>query len=360
MEALKHIFSESKAALQKVTTLDELEQLRVAYLGKKGKVSQQMQLLKDMPPEERKDFGQEVNKVKTAITELLEANKSTLEQKALAAKLEQERIDVSLPVRQEQLSQGSVHPITQVIDELTVIFASLGFDIAEGPEIEDDFHNFSALNIPPDHPARQMQDTFYMQVDEDKEPLVLRTHTSSVQIRAMQDGKPPFRIIAPGRVYRSDYDMTHTPMFHQIEGLFIDKDIHMGHLKGCLQELLRRFFEVDEVPLRFRPSFFPFTEPSAEVDIGCARGKDSIKIGEGDDWLEILGCGMVHPNVLKNVGIDPEEYQGFAFGIGVERLAMLKYGIADLRSFFDSDIRWLRHYGFRALDIPSITGGLSR
>lgn len=351
---MSELLNSAKKAIDNAKNLDELEQVRVQQLGKKGLISAELQKLGKLPPEERKEFGASVNKIKVAVTEILESKKQALEIEALNKRLESESIDVSLPIRPK--GKGKIHPISQVIEECIAIFARQGFATEEGPEIEDDFHNFTALNIPPDHPARQMQDTFYLP-EKGGEPLVLRTHTSSVQIRTMQNGKPPFKFIAPGRVYRSDYDMTHTPMFHQIEGLYIDKDINMGHLKGCLHQFLKEFFEIDEVPLRFRPSFFPFTEPSAEVDIGCKRGDGEVKIGAGDDWLEILGCGMVHPNVLKNVGIDPDEYQGFAFGVGIERLAMLKYGAPDLRNFFDSDIRWLEHYGFDFLDIPSAAGG---
>lgn len=345
MSDLQSIKNEAIKAIDGAQNLDVLEALRVNYLGKKGTLTEQMKTLGSLAPEERKEFGAAVNQVKNSITQALDEKKQQLEQIHLQKRLAEEGVDVTLPTRPTQ--QGRIHPISQVMQECVAIFAAQGFAVADGPEIEDDFHNFTALNIPENHPARQMQDTFYLNAnDNDGNPLVLRTHTSSVQIRAMQEGKPPFKIIAPGRVYRSDYDMTHTPMFHQIEGLYIDKDIHMGHLKGCLHQFLKAFFETDEVPLRFRPSFFPFTEPSAEVDIGCARKDGEVKIGEGDDWMEILGCGMVHPNVLKNVGVDPDEYQGFAFGVGLERLAMLKYGAPDLRNFFDSDIRWLKHYGF--------------
>jgi phenylalanyl-tRNA synthetase alpha chain len=271
--------------------------------------------------------------------------------------LAEEAIDVSLPIRPEMA--GRLHPITQTIDEAIAILGEMGFSVAEGPEIEDDFHNFTALNIPPEHPARQMHDTFYFPEKDDGSRNVLRTHTSPVQIRTMVSGEPPFRIIAPGRTYRCDSDMTHTPMFHQIEGLVIDESTHFGHLKGCLLNFLSAFFEVDDLPLRFRPSFFPFTEPSAEVDIGCAREGGELKIGAGRDWMEILGCGMVHPNVLKACDIDPDKYQGFAFGLGVERMAMLKYGIPDLRTFFDADLRWLKHYGFVPLEAPSLVRGLS-
>lgn len=334
-------------ALNEIQTAGDsktLEDLRVKYLGKKGLITEQMKKIGSMEPEERKSFGAVVNKARDSITQAIDAKKSQLEDAELNHKLASEKIDVSIPSRPE--NKGAIHPVSQVIDEVIAIFAAQGFDVMEGPEIEDDFHNFTALNIPENHPARQMQDTFYLPSNDNGTPLVLRTHTSSVQIRTMEQGKPPFKFIAPGRVYRSDYDMTHTPMFHQIEGLYIDKDINMGHLKGCLHNFLKAFFEIDNVPIKFRPSFFPFTEPSAEVDIGCSRKDGKVEIGAGDGWLEILGCGMVHPNVLKNVGINPDEYQGFAFGIGIERLAMLKYGAPDLRNFFDSDIRWLRHYGF--------------
>ncbi|MDB2414411.1 phenylalanine--tRNA ligase subunit alpha [Rickettsiales bacterium] len=342
---LEQINKEGCAEIKQAENLENLEKLRVEYLGKKGKVTSLMKQLGQMEADKRKEFGAQVNKVKQELTNLIDEKKAKLETIALNKQLESQWLDVTLPVRPE--NEGRIHPISYVIDEIIDIFAKMGFQSKEGPEIEDDFHNFTALNIPENHPARQMQDTFYFPAnDDDKIPSVLRTHTSSVQIRTMEGGKPPFKFIAPGRVYRSDYDMTHTPMFHQVEGLYIDKDINFGHLKGCLYQFLKTFFELDEVPLRFRPSFFPFTEPSAEVDIGCAKGKDELKIGAGDDWLEILGCGMVHPNVLKNVGIDPQEYQGFAFGVGVERMAMLKYGAPDLRAFFDSDIRWLNHYGF--------------
>ncbi len=359
MTSLTSLQEEALNAISNTTSLEELEKLRIHYLGKKGLVSVQMQQLGKLPPEERKSFGAEVNQVKQAIDTNLSSRKTALEVAALEAKLANETIDITQAPRPE--SRGSIHPIMHVIEEVTTILAAQGFIVAEGPQIEDDFHNFNALNIPENHPARQMQDTFYLtgSAEDSETPLLLRTHTSSVQIREMNKGKAPFRIIAPGRVYRSDYDITHTPMFHQIEGLFIDKNIHMGHLKGCLHQFLKTFFELDDVPLRFRPSFFPFTEPSAEVDIGCERGDGELKIGAGKDWLEILGCGMVHPNVLKNVGIDPNEYQGFAFGIGIERLAMLKYGMPDLRAFFESDVRWLKHYSFNALDIPTTSGGYS-
>jgi phenylalanyl-tRNA synthetase alpha chain len=339
-----------KEAAEEITaasSIPALEDVRIRYLGKKGLVTDQMKKLSAMNDDERKSFGQSVNQVKDALTSAIEARKEALKKAEIAERLERETVDVTLAPRPE--GKGNIHPISQVIDEAIAILGKQGFVVAQGPDIEDDFHNFTALNVPPNHPARQMQDTFYLPGEPGQEPRVLRTHTSPVQIRAMEQGKPPFKVIAPGRVYRSDSDLTHTPMFHQIEGLYIDKGIHMGHLKGCIIGFLQAFFELDHVPIRFRPSFFPFTEPSAEVDIGCLRSKDELIIGGGNDWLEILGCGMVHPNVLKNVGIDPEEYQGFAFGLGIERMAMLKYGIPDLRTFFDADQRWLEHYNFGAL-----------
>ena len=344
MSDLPHIADEAQAAIDDAKDLASLEQLRVHYLGKKGIVTEQMKQLGSMEPEARKAFGQQVNEVKQRIAAAIDDKKHALETAALQATLAAETVDITLPPRFER--QGHQHPISKAIQEAVDILAALGFEMKEGPEIEDDFHNFTALNIPKNHPAREMQDTFYLSSPDGQTPYVLRTHTSSVQIRTMKQAKPPFKFVAPGRVYRSDYDMTHTPMFHQIEGVYVDKKIHMGHLRGCLRDFLMAFFEVEDVPIRFRPSFFPFTEPSAEVDIGCIRKDGQVHIGAGDDWLEILGCGMVHPNVLKNVDIDPEEFQGFAFGIGIERLAMLKYGAPDLRDFFDSDVRWLQHYGF--------------
>ncbi|MGE5504479.1 MAG: phenylalanine--tRNA ligase subunit alpha [Actinomycetota bacterium] len=358
MEQLDRIRAEALAAVAAATGLDALEAARVAALGKKGTISGLMATLGGMGAEERKAAGARLNAVKDEVAAAIAARKAELEAAALNERLARERIDVTLPARPEAM--GRVHPISQTIEEITTIFAQMGFEVAEGPDIEDDFHNFSALNIPPEHPARQMHDTFYFGEKEDGSRHLLRTHTSPVQVRTMLRSKPPIRIIAPGRTYRCDSDMTHTPMFHQVEGLVIDKSTHMGHLKGCLIEFVRTFFEVDDVPVRFRPSFFPFTEPSAEVDIGCSREGGELRIGPGAGWLEILGCGMVHPNVLAACGIDPEEYQGFAFGMGVERVAMLKYGIPDLRTFFESDLRWLRHYGFLPLDVPTLTGGLTR
>ena len=346
-------------AVATASDLASLEEVRVGALGKKGRVSALMQRLGSMPPEERRDFGQAVNAVKVAVAEALEAKRETLAREATAAKLASERADVTLPVRAGPLAEGRVHPVSQVTDEITEIFADLGFSIAEGPDIETDFNNFTALNIPPEHPARQDHDTFYFAEGPDGTRPVLRTHTSPVQIRTMLANKPPLRVIAPGRVYRCDSDQTHTPMFHQVEGLVIDEETHLGHLKWVLEEFCRAFFEVPAVKMRFRASHFPFTEPSMEVDIGYAKVGDEIRIGEGDQWLEILGCGMVHPNVLTAVNLDPKKYQGFAFGVGIDRLTMLKSGLPDLRAFFAGDLRWLKHYGFLPLSRPPRAGGLN-
>ena len=337
-----------------------LEELRVQAVGKKGEISLKMRELGKMTPEERQEMGPRLNALKDEINAALSARKAALADAALNERLQAEWLDVTLPGRPRP--QGSIHPVSQVTEEVTAIFADMGFAVAEGPQIESDWYNFDALNIPPEHPARQEHDTFFMSraPGDDRPPHVLRTHTSPVQIRAMQDQGAPIRVIAPGRVYRCDYDQTHTPMFHQVEGLAIDRDISMANLKWVLEDFVKSFFEVDNVDLRFRASHFPFTEPSAEVDIRCSWEGGTLKVGEGDDWLEILGSGMVHPNVLRSAGVDPDEWQGFAFGIGIDRLAMLKYGIPDLRAFFDSDLRWLRHYGFAALDVPTLHGGLSR
>ncbi len=333
--------------------LTALERLRVSALGKKGRVSELMGKLGSLPADQRKAFGQAVNGLKDRVTSALEARKVLLEREALSAKLASERADVTLPVRSGPLSEGRIHPVSQVFDEVVEIFGDMGFSVAEGPDIESDDLNFTKLNIPPEHPARQEHDTFYFPPGADGSRLVLRTHTSPVQIRTMLSQKPPIRIIAPGRVYRCDSDQTHTPMFHQIEGLVIDEATHLGHLKWCLEEFCKAFFEVDEVRMRFRASHFPFTEPSMEVDL------DAAAIGKPGAWLEILGSGMVHPNVIRNCGLDPEKYQGFAFGMGLDRITMLKYGIPDLRDMFSADLRWLRHYGFPALDLPSLAAGLS-
>jgi phenylalanyl-tRNA synthetase alpha chain len=330
-----------------------LDAVRVSAIGKKGRVSELMTQLGKLPPEERKSFGATVNALKSKVSDALDARKATLETAALSARLASERADVTLPVRPGAELQGRIHPVSQVLDECIEIFADLGFEVAEGPDIETDDLNFTKLNIPAEHPARQEHDTFYFSPRADGSRLLLRTHTSPVQIRTMQAKTPPIRIIAPGRVYRCDSDQTHTPMFHQIEGLVIDEATHMGHLKWVLEEFAKAFFEVDDVTMRFRASHFPFTEPSMEVDI------DASAIGKPGQWLEILGCGMVHPNVLANCGLDPEKYQGFAFGMGLDRITMLKYGLPDLRAFFSADLRWLRHYGFSLLDQPTLGGGLS-
>ena len=355
MTDLENLKAEALSLLAKAESPEMLDDLRVAFLGKKGKITEIMKTLGSMDAEQRKTFGAAVNKVKDEIQTLIAEKKEKLETEALNQRLKTEAIDVTLPPRPDT-NQGRIHPVTQVTEELLAIFAQMGFELAEGPDVEDDWHCFEALNIPKSHPARQMQDTFYM---KDGGGDILRTQTSAVQIRTMDNKKPPIRIVCPGRTYRCDYDMTHTPMFHQIEGLVIDKTTTMGHLKGCLIDVMKTFFEVDDVPVRFRPSYFPFTEPSAEMDIGCSRENGEFKIAKDKGWMEILGCGMVHPNVLKNCGIDPAEYQGFAFGFGIDRMAMLKYGIPDLRTFFEGDIRWMRHYGFIPLDEPSLTTGLS-
>ncbi|MFT6558960.1 phenylalanine--tRNA ligase subunit alpha [Sneathiella sp.] len=358
MQDIETLESELLTKISAAQDLDALEAIRIAALGKKGEVSLMMRGLGQMAPEERQVVAPKLNKMKQTLLDAIDQAKEGLNRAAMEARLATESVDVTLPVRHE--TQGRIHPISQVTDEITEIFADMGFTIAEGPDIEDDFHNFTALNIPPEHPARQMHDTFYLPEKEDGSRQLLRTHTSSVQIRTMETVEPPHRIVVPGRTYRSDSDQTHTPMFNQIEGLVIDKTSHMGHLKGVLKEFCRAFFEVDDVEMRFRPSYFPFTEPSAEMDIRCTFAGDHIKIGEGDDWMEILGCGMVNPKVLEHCGLDSTEYQGFAWGMGIDRIAMLKYGIPDLRAFFDSDLRWLKHYGFVPLDVPTLGGGLSR
>ncbi|HWA46616.1 MAG TPA: phenylalanine--tRNA ligase subunit alpha [Hypericibacter adhaerens] len=376
-------------AVAAASGLDALETVRVEALGKKGEISGLMKGLGALTPDERKSAGAKLNQLKDAVAAAIEARKSQLAEAAMDARLQGEKLDMTLPASLG--AQGRLHPISQTIDEIIAIFGEMGFKVAEGPDIEEDFYNFTALNIPPDHPARQMHDTFYLgradvaantnhaggtgvggaagdagiqekKFGKEATPTdlegrrLLRTHTSPVQIRYMKSHQPPMRIIAPGRTYRCDSDMTHTPMFHQVEGLVVDEKTHMGHLKGCLTEFCRAFFGVADLPLRFRPSFFPFTEPSAEVDIGCSRKGGELKLGNYGDWLEILGCGMVHPKVLEMGGIDPARYQGFAFGMGIERIAMLKYGIPDLRTFFEADARWLAHYGFQPLDVPNLVG----
>lgn len=360
MEDLKELETGLLAEIASAADLKALDETRVSVLGKKGTITEKMKTLGSLPLEEKIAAGKALNVLKSAVENAIDAKKRQLETAELNRRLAAERIDVTLPVRSE--IQGRIHPVSKIYEEVVAIFGQMGFEVADGPDIEDQFHNFNALNMPANHPARQMQDTFYIANPDSADfddSYVVRTHTSGMQIRTMESKKPPIRIIAPGRTYRSDYDATHTPMFHQVEGLVIDKTTTMAHLKGCLYDFVKAFFEIDDIKVRYRPSYFPFTEPSAEMDIGCRKGKGELKIGEGDDWLEILGCGMVHPNVLRAGGIDPDEYQGFAFGVGIDRLAMLKYGIPDLRTFFESDLRWLKHYGFVPLDTSSMTGGLS-
>ena len=356
MQNLESLSSEILAAIETAETLEALETVRIETLGKKGRVSLMMRDLGGMEPEARKQAGQDLNVLKDTIARAIDARQTMLADAALTEKLAAQRVDVTLPSRPQ--SDARLHPLSRTIEEVVAIFAEMGFTVAEGPDIESDYYNFTALNIPEEHPARQEHDTFYLPPDADGKRKVLRTHTSPVQIRTMEASEPPIRIIVPGRTYRSDHDATHSPMFHQCEGLVIGDGIHMGHLKGCLIDFCRAFFGVDDLPVRFRPSYFPFTEPSAEVDIGCTRDGGGLKIGAGDDWLEILGSGMVNHRVLENCGYDPEKYQGFAFGMGIERIAMLKYGIPDLRTFYDSDLRWMRHYGFLPFDAPSIHAGL--
>ncbi len=359
MSDLRTLESELLPAIAAADDEAALEAVRVAALGKSGSLSALLKTLGTMTPEQRKEQGPLINGLKDRVTAAIAARKEALKDLALDQRLNSEAVDVTLPVREPPAEVGRIHPISQVIDELTAIFADMGFAVAEGPDIETDDLNFTKLNFPEGHPAREMHDTFYFDPKPDGSRLLLRTHTSPVQIRTMLAQKPPIRVIIPGRTYRSDSDQTHTPMFHQVEGLVIDKGSHLGHLKWILQEFCKAFFEIDHVKMRFRPSFFPFTEPSLEVDIQCRKGKDEVRFGEGEDWMEILGCGMVHPNVLRNCGLDPDEYQGFAWGMGIDRIAMLKYGMPDLRAFFEADARWLKHYGFRPLDFPTLAGGLS-
>jgi phenylalanyl-tRNA synthetase alpha chain len=359
MSELDEVRAATLRQVEAAGSRDALEEARVAALGRKGAITEALKGLGALPPDARRERGAALNRLKDEIEAAISAAAERLEGQALAQRLETERVDVTLPVLGD--AEGRIHPISQTLDEVVAIFGEMGFTVAEGPHIEDDFHNFTALNIPPEHPARQEQDTFYLLGEAGAaERKLLRTHTSPVQVRTMMSRKPPLRIIVPGRTFRSDHDATHSPMFHQVEGLVIDRVTHMGHLKGCLIEFCRAFFDIDDLPVRFRPSYFPFTEPSAEVDIGCSREGGGLKIGAGGQWLEILGSGMVHPKVLRNCGLDPDEFQGFAFGMGIERIAMLKYGIPDLRTFFDADLRWLRHYGFLALDTPSLVMGPAR
>jgi len=364
MSDTNDLLTQARAAIAGAKDPASLDAVRIEYLGKKGKLTELMKSLGQTPAEQRKERGAQLNQLKNDITAEIEQRTASLNAGALDARLAAEKVDITLPSR--PAPDGRIHPISQTIDEIVAIFGDMGFVVAEGPDIEEDFYNFTALNIPPEHPARQTQDTFYLNVTStspgasEPSPMVLRTHTSPVQIRTMMSQKPPIRIIVPGRTYRSDHDATHSPNFHQVEGLVIDTATHMGHLKGCLIDFARAFFDVPDLPLRFRPSHFPFTEPSAEVDIGCSRKGGEIKIGNLGDWLEVLGCGMVHPKVIANCGLDPAVYQGFAFGMGIERMAMLKYGIPDLRTFYEADMRWLKHYGFAPVDMPSTTGGLAR
>jgi phenylalanyl-tRNA synthetase alpha chain len=355
MSDLDKISSIFNAKIDSVKTKDDLQNIKTEFFGKNGQITQQFKSLGSLDPEKRKEFASNLNKIKDDLTHQLEQKNIDIDTSEINEKLKNEKVDVTLPIRPDR--QGKIHPVSQVIDEISSIFSEIGFSVAEGPDVESEYNNFTALNTPEEHPARDMHDTFYL---EENKQLLLRTHTSPVQIRTMLSSKPPFKIIAPGRTYRCDSDQTHAPMFHQLEGLHIDKGITMGHLKGCLDYFIKEFFEVKNVKMRFRPSHFPFTEPSAEVDIGYKIEKGKIIIGEGDKWLEVLGCGMVHPNVLKNVKIDTKKYQGFAFGIGIDRLAMLKYGINDLRAFFEADYRWLNHFGFDPLDVPTNYRGLSK
>jgi len=363
MNNFDNILKEFNAQFLELKSEQQLDEIRVKFLGKKGLVTELFAQLKNIAAEEKKAFGAAINKLRDQITSQIDAKKELFGDEELNRKLSQEKIDITEPVRKQ--TAGFAHPISKVIKEIREIFAGLGFEFAEGPEIENDFYNFTALNMPPNHPARQMQDTFYLQQEKNSassenatntpHETLLRTHTSTVQIRKMLSSKPPLRVVALGRVFRRDSDQTHTPMFHQIEGFVVDETTNMAHLKWVLEEFLRQFFEVKNVDLRFRPSFFPFTEPSAEVDIGYKIDQGRIKIGSANDsasakFMEILGCGMIHPNVLKNCEIDPEKFQGFAFGIGIERLAMLKYGITDLRMFFENDARFLQHYGFKGFE----------
>ncbi|KTQ80656.1 phenylalanyl-tRNA synthetase subunit alpha [Aureimonas ureilytica] len=337
-----------------------LEAVRLAALGKKGEISELLKGLGKMTPDERRDQGPLLNGLRDRVQSRLTEKRDALAEAAISARLAAERLDVTLPVRSSPLSRGRIHPISQVVDEITAIFADMGFSIAEGPDIETDHYNFTALNFPEGHPAREMHDTFFLQTPEGGERRLLRTHTSPVQVRTMETSSPPIRIVIPGKTYRQDSDATHTPMFHQVEGLVIDKSANIANMKWVLTEFCKSFFEVPSLKMRFRPSFFPFTEPSMEVDIQCDRSGSEVRFGEGTDWMEILGCGMVHPNVLRGVGLDPDEYQGFAWGMGIDRIAMLKYGMPDLRAFFDADSRWIEHYGFRPLDLPTLFGGLSQ
>ena len=356
MKDFRELETKIKKASDKFTNIESINEFRIKFLGKKGIISLEMKELASLSSDERKQNAEKLNKIKDSVLEIIASKTEELNSEELEKKLNSETLDITLSTSK---SYGTIHPISQVIEEVITIFGDLDFFVAEGPEVETDYNNFTALNTSEHHPARQMHDTFYVETETDGMPNVLRTHTSPVQIRSMLKQKPPIRLIAPGKTFRCDNDQTHSPMFHQVEGLVIDQESNMSHLKGCLEIFLKTFFETDKLNMRFRPSHFPFTEPSAEVDIGYTKKGNQLIIGEGEDWLEILGCGMVHPNVLENVKINSNEYQGYAFGMGIERLAMLKYGISDLRTFFDSDLRWNKHYGFSPLNIPSIIGDLS-
>ena len=356
MKDFRELETEIKKASDKFTNIESINEFRIKFLGKKGIISLEMKELASLSGDERKQHAEKLNKIKDSVLEIIASKTEELNSEELEKKLNSETLDITLSTSK---SYGTIHPISQVIEEVITIFGDLDFFVAEGPEVETDYNNFTALNTSEHHPARQMHDTFYVETETDGMPNVLRTHTSPVQIRSMLKQKPPIRLIAPGKTFRCDNDQTHSPMFHQVEGLVIDQESNMSHLKGCLEIFLKTFFETDKLNMRFRPSHFPFTEPSAEVDIGYTKKGNQLIIGEGEDWLEILGCGMVHPQVLENVNINSNEYQGYAFGMGIERLAMLKYGISDLRTFFDSDLRWNKHYGFSPLNIPSIIGDLS-
>ena len=356
MKDFRELETEIKKASDKFTNIESINEFRIKFLGKKGIISLEMKELASLSGDERRQHAEKLNKIKDSVLEIIASKTEELNSEELEKKLNSETLDITLSTSK---SYGTIHPISQVIEEVITIFGDLDFFVAEGPEVETDYNNFTALNTSEHHPARQMHDTFYVETETDGMPNVLRTHTSPVQIRSMLKQKPPIRLIAPGKTFRCDNDQTHSPMFHQVEGLVIDQESNMSHLKGCLEIFLKTFFETDKLNMRFRPSHFPFTEPSAEVDIGYTKKGNQLIIGEGEDWLEILGCGMVHPNVLENVNINSNEYQGYAFGMGIERLAMLKYGISDLRTFFDSDLRWNKHYGFSPLNIPSIIGDLS-
>ncbi|WP_295895346.1 phenylalanine--tRNA ligase subunit alpha [uncultured Bartonella sp.] len=359
MNDIESLKQEICAAIKAAEDEQALEAIRISALGKKGSISEKLKSLGSMSAEERQKAGPVINGLKNQILSLLGEKREALKRAATEARLKNETVDVTLPVRSSPAERGRIHPISQVIDEITAIYADMGFSIAEGPDIETDYYNFTALNFPEGHPAREMHDTFFFNPDKSGERRLLRTHTSPVQVRTMEKQKPPIRIVIPGKTYRMDSDATHSPMFHQVEGLVVDKKSTIANIMWVHEEFCKAFFEVPSLKMRFRPSFFPFTEPSMEVDIQCDRSGAEVKFGEGNDWLEILGCGMVHPNVLKNVGFDPDEYQGFAWGMGIDRIAMLKYGMPDLRAFFDADIRWIEHYGFRPLDVPTLFGGLS-